>query len=102
MVATRPSTKRATQQAETISAGRKIYTGHCAVCHGRAGDGSSMGPPIFSGELASLPDDAYRQAIAHGVPNKRPQYGPMSAQPVSASDAAKVIAYIRSAQAGAP
>ena len=100
VVATRPSTKRAARRADAVSAGRQVYVAKCAICHGREGDGSSMGPPMFSGELASLPDSSYRQAIANGVSNRRPQYGPMPPQKLSASDTDKVISYIRSAQAG--
>jgi len=97
-VATRPSTKQATTQADAVSAGKKVYVSRCAICHGREGGGSAMGPPMFSGELAALPDDAYRKAIKDGVPDRRPRYGPMPAQSMSGSDAANVIAYIRSVQ----
>lgn len=99
-VATRPSAKRASTQADAISAGKKVYVERCAICHGREGDGSAMGPPMFSGELAALSDDAYRTAIKDGVPNRRPQYGAMPPQTMSSSEAAHVIAYIRSAQRG--
>ena len=99
-VATRPSTKQASTQADAVSAGKKVYVSRCAICHGREGDGSAMGPPMFSGDLAALPDDAYRKAVKDGVPNRRAQYGPMPPQSMSASDVANVIAYIRSAQHG--
>jgi mono/diheme cytochrome c family protein len=99
-IATRPSTKKATTQADAVAQGKRLYVSRCAICHGRQGDGSAMGPPMFSGELAALPDQAYRTAINKGVSNKRTRYGPMPPQQMSASDVTKVIAYIRSAQTG--
>ena len=57
-----------------------------------------MAPAIVSTELASLADTSYRAAMANGVPNHRPTFGPMPPQSVTPAEADAVIAYIRSQQ----
>lgn len=81
-----------------LSLGQKVFSAHCAQCHGRSLEGGPMGPRVVSSEFAALPDASYRTAMASGVPNRRPEFGPMPPQAVTPTEADAVIAYIRSQQ----
>jgi mono/diheme cytochrome c family protein/rhodanese-related sulfurtransferase len=80
-----------------IELGRRIYAGHCAVCHGENGEGA-LGPAIGNPAMLALTTDAFlRYAIENGRDGTEMQAfgGVLSAQEIDA-----VTAYLRSRAAG--
>ena len=89
-------------QEQLVAKGRGIFQTTCATCHGTTLHGTSMAPSMIQPAFApdQTPDQAFVNAIRHGVPQKRFQKGPMPAQPsVATADIPAVIAYVRSVQA---
>lgn len=54
--------------AQTADAGRAQFDGHCAVCHGKAGNGGELGPAIVM-RLANYNDGELANLIHTGLPN---------------------------------
>ncbi|WIM10551.1 PQQ-dependent sugar dehydrogenase [Enhydrobacter sp.] len=90
--------------AEQVALGDRIYHGEasngaCSGCHGSDGGGSSVGPPLSTGQWlwtdGSL--DSLRSIIARGVPKPKRYQGampPMGGSPLTPSDLAAVSAYV--------
>jgi quinoprotein glucose dehydrogenase len=58
-----PAVRGPAPSAETIGKGRQIFANHCAICHGRGGEGVAGGAPA----LTSLRDAAaIRERVAKG------------------------------------
>ena len=84
------------------SQGQGLYQGHCASCHGMAGDGkgpqaSGMTPAptnfTDSSVMGPMSDNDIEQAILAGMPNTAmPAYGTIFSSP----DVSAVLAYLRS------
>ena len=89
-------------QEQLVAKGRAIFQITCATCHGTTLHGTSMAPSMIQAAFApdQTPDQAFFNAIRHGVPQKRFEKGPMPAQPsVATADIPAVVAYVRSVQA---
>ncbi len=90
----------ATSEGETV-AGRVVFEGTCATCHGIEGTGTEQGPPLVHqyyrpGHHA---DGAFTLAIRNGVQPHHWDFGPMPPQPgLSDQDIADVTAYVREIQ----
>ena len=54
--------------AQTPDPGRTQFDGHCAVCHGKAGNGGELGPAIVT-RLANYDDRELATLIHTGLPN---------------------------------
>ena len=54
--------------AQTADAGRAQFEGHCAVCHGKNGNGGELGPAIVT-RLANYNDGELAILIHTGLPN---------------------------------
>jgi mono/diheme cytochrome c family protein len=93
----------ATSEGETV-AGRVVFEGTCATCHGIEGTGTEQGPPLVHqyyrpGHHA---DGAFTLAIRNGVQPHHWDFGPMPPQPgLSDQDIADVTAYVREIQQAA-
>lgn len=62
-----------------LSAGRALYRTHCQSCHGVAGAGSEMGPPMVH-ELyrrSNLSDEDIAGSVLFGTKQKNWEYGDM-------------------------
>src|SRR3954465_13947710 len=89
-------------QEQLVAKGRSIFQTPCAPCHGTTLNGTSMAPSMIQAAFApdQTPDQAFFNAIRHGVPQKRFQKGPMPPQPsVATADIPAIVAYVRSVQA---
>jgi mono/diheme cytochrome c family protein len=83
--------------------GEKIYTQHCADCHGTDGNGvAGIYPPLNGNTSVNEPTgiNAIRSVLLGGFPpvtagNPRPYSMPPYAQPLSDDDITAVISYIR-------
>jgi mono/diheme cytochrome c family protein len=89
--------------SDPIAVGDRVFhgIGTCAICHGDALQGTTMGPALLDARYgrSTLPDSAIEKAIHDGVAAKRTEYGPMPRRPeVSERQIDAVIAYIRSVQ----
>ena len=83
--------------------GRKQYDIHCAVCHGKSGDGLGPimtgkfgyipAPSYHSDAMRAMPDGHFYGAIANGI-RTMPSY----AQQVTVADRWAIVAYIRALQ----
>ena len=76
--------------AQTPEAGRAQFDGHCAVCHGKQGNGGELGPAI----LARLPnyDDGELATLIHtGLPNSG-----MPANNLDDRETRSLISFLRS------
>jgi putative heme-binding domain-containing protein len=72
-------------------AGKLLFEGHCAVCHGMNG-GGGRGPNLNRPQLAHAPDDAaLKSVITDGIPLDMP-----SSWFLSDEDIANLAAYVRS------
>jgi mono/diheme cytochrome c family protein len=81
--------------------GAALYATSCAACHGADLRGTLSGPSFLQDVYApaETPDQAFRDAVDHGVLQKRWEFGAMA--PVAGLDDEEVtaiIAFIRSAQ----
>ena len=54
--------------AQTPVTGRTQFDGHCAVCHGKGGNGGELGPAIVV-RLANYNDRELGTLIHTGLPN---------------------------------
>ncbi len=56
------------QSPDDVSRGKRLYEGHCAICHGQTGTGSN-GPSLAKPTLVRASDDASLvRIIANGIP----------------------------------
>lgn len=81
--------------------GGGLFNDNCAQCHGRRMQGSDQGPPLLHKvyEPGHHSDLAFYRAVKDGVRAHHWKFGDMPAQPqVSPTDAAHVVAYVRSRQ----
>lgn len=87
-----PVLAAAQQRGGDPVAGKKLFEGHCAVCHGIDGRGSS-GPSLARPKLArAATDAALLRVIGEGIPNTSM---PASWQ-LSPAEALNTAAYVRS------
>lgn len=87
----------------TADRGEVLYVDSCSACHGQAGDGSPLGPPLTDARylLDAMPDARFVAAVELGVAEGDWGLGPMPAQSgMSHSDIAAITAYVRRLQAG--
>ncbi len=93
----------APSEGDTV-AGRAVFEGTCATCHGIEGTGTEQGPPLVHqyyrpGHHA---DGAFTLAIRNGVQPHHWDFGPMPPQPgLSDQDIVDVTAYVRQIQQAA-
>ena len=81
--------------------GAELFRQNCSKCHGRAGSGSSNGPPLIHETYNSShhADLAFHLAVKNGVRRHHWQFGDMPAQPhVSPEATGHIVAYVRSVQ----
>lgn len=84
-----------------VAAGRQLFEGNCASCHGELARGTDQGPPLVH-ELyvpSHHADAAFLVAAQRGVAPHHWDFGAMP--PVEGVDAAEVeaiVAYVRSLQ----
>lgn len=81
--------------------GAELWTTNCAVCHGPAGEGTTIGPPLVHEiyEPGHHSDESFQVAVAQGVPQHHWEFGPMPALPgLDRADVADITAYVRELQ----
>ncbi len=76
--------------AAQSTAGRSVFEGRCAQCHGGDGNGGEMGPPITV-RLPVLSDDDVRALVREGRPTRG-----MPPQAVPAAEMAALLLHLRS------
>ena len=76
--------------AQTADAGRTQFEGHCAVCHGKQGNGGELGPSIVM-RLPNYSDGELAMLIHTGMPNSG-----MPANPLNDQDTTSLISFLRS------
>lgn len=92
-----------TSEGDT-AAGKAVFEGTCAACHGVEGIGTDAGPPLVHpyyrpGHHA---DGAFVLAVRNGVQPHHWNFGPMPPQQgLSDQDIADVTAYVRQIQEAA-
>ena len=85
----------------TLALGAQVYGQHCASCHGVDLRGTEKGPSHLSivYEPNHHPDDAFRSAIANGVPQHHWTFGDMAPiAGLSDEEVEAVIGFVRSEQ----
>ncbi|MES2264175.1 MAG: cytochrome c [Pseudomonadota bacterium] len=88
-----------------LAAGEKLYTSHCADCHGKGGEGKPPGYPPLAGNRALLMDEAVNPirivlngGFAPGTEgNPRPYGMPPFSHSLNDTEVAAVVSYLRSA-----
>lgn len=90
------------QQAGRASLGARLYTQHCAACHGEQGDGQGLYPPLADNRTLALPSPANLvKAIRHGgfgpstAANPRPFGMPPFGHVLSEAEIAAVATHVR-------
>ena len=84
-----------------LARGEQLFDNNCAVCHGVQGTGTTVGPPLVHVvyEPGHHPDEAFRRAVAEGVPQHHWDYGDMPAVPgLSDDEVEDIIGYVRELQ----
>lgn len=84
-----------------LTFGAEVYASACASCHGADLRGTERGPSHLSivYEPGHHPDEAFRAAIALGVPAHHWSFGPMPPVPgLTDAEVEAVIAYVRDQQ----
>ncbi|MFV9673262.1 MAG: c-type cytochrome [Acidimicrobiia bacterium] len=85
-------------------AGKVVFEGTCAACHGVEGVGTEAGPPLVHAYYrpGHHADGAFTLAIRNGVQPHHWNFGAMPPQPdLSDQDIADVTAYVRQIQEAA-
>jgi len=91
----------ASSSAPAKTDGEGLYAANCASCHGADLRGTDKGPSHLSivYEPNHHPDDAFRSAIANGVPAHHWDFGNMPpVEGLSADEVDAIIAYVREVQ----
>ena len=84
----------------TARLGRQLYLTKCLYCHGKAGRGSSNGPPLVLYREYHHDDEKFASAIRSGVKQHHWNFGDMPPiESVTEQDIVNVTAYIRAVQA---
>ncbi len=81
-----------------LQAGEAKFNANCAVCHGRAGVGTSQGPPLVHKiyEPNHHGDAAFQRAAANGVRAHHWEFGNMpKIDGVTPEDVDHIIRYVR-------
>jgi mono/diheme cytochrome c family protein len=84
-----------------VAAGAEAFAANCAVCHGPAADGTTLGPPLVHEvyEPSHHGDAAFLSAVRNGVQPHHWDFGPMPPLPgVSDEDVAAIVAWVRAQQ----
>lgn len=75
--------------------GYDIFREQCQLCHGAEGEGSDLGAPLVSEEVAGKSDPELLRIITYGVPGTTMEpYGPQ----IGAENAFRVMAHVRELQ----
>jgi len=93
--------ERPPPSAEDLAAGAAVYEVRCASCHGPAGTGTEVGPPLVHRvyEPRHHADFAFRLAIRQGVRAHHWRFGDMPPVPgLDDEEIEQVIAYLRHLQ----
>jgi mono/diheme cytochrome c family protein len=79
--------------------GGELFAAHCAACHGEAGAGTSVGPPLVDEAYAPPQQAVFQSAVQQGASTARWGTGPMAAVPgIDAEDVEDIVAYVRGLQ----
>ena len=81
--------------------GERLFGENCAACHGAAGDGTTVGPPLVHAiyNPNHHPDFAFHNAVNNGVPQHHWAFGDMEPRPgLSGGDVNDIICYVRQLQ----
>ncbi len=82
-------------------AGEEVYNKRCSICHGTAGTGSALGPPLVHKiyEPSHHGDGSFYMAVARGVSSHHWGFGNMPPiQGVTKEEVGEIIKYIRALQ----
>ncbi len=88
-------------QTGDFQEGKTLFNDNCAVCHGAAGIGTQVGPPLVHPiyKPDHHPDFAFRNAVNSGVEQHHWAFGNMPPRPgLSEGDVDNIICYIRQLQ----
>jgi mono/diheme cytochrome c family protein len=77
-------------ESASVGRGRAVFSAHCAVCHGAAGEGGQIGPPL-RGERRRR-SAAY---IADAIANPSPPMPKLAPAQMSAQDLLDVTAFVQ-------
>ena len=81
--------------------GKALFDAKCAVCHGVAGQGTQLGPPLVHKiyEPSHHGDMSFQMAVQRGVRQHHWSFGDMPPVPgLSPEDVSHIIAYVRQEQ----
>ncbi|KLU36907.1 alcohol dehydrogenase [Massilia sp. WF1] len=98
-----PTSQARLVSPEVIEAGRKVYAGQCAVCHGAEGKGQGASyPPLAGNQSITMesPVNSIRMVLNGGyapgtLKNPRPYGMPPFSHILNDDDVAAVVTYIR-------
>ncbi|MBI5237505.1 MAG: cytochrome c [Deltaproteobacteria bacterium] len=88
-------------EGQTKAKGEGLFNSKCAMCHGRKGAGTKMGPPLVHKiyEPNHHADISFHMAVQRGVRAHHWGFGDMpKINGVTEADADEIIRYIRSLQ----
>ena len=81
--------------------GATLFAENCARCHGDAGDGTDMGPPLVHRlyEPGHHPDFSFQNAVKNGVISHHWEFGDMPpVAGLSEAEVTQIIAHVRELQ----
>ena len=81
--------------------GAQLFAENCARCHGDAGNGTQMGPPLVHRlyEPGHHPDFSFQRAVKSGVMSHHWEFGDMPpVAGLSEAEVTQIIAYVRDLQ----
>ncbi|MDZ7630243.1 MAG: c-type cytochrome [Gemmatimonadaceae bacterium] len=95
---------QATMKAENVAIGRTMFAQHCASCHGDEARGGRGAPTLRAREfLGSVSDKQLHWLISGGIPGSiMSAYDIDLGGPFTAQEIARLAAYVRSLEPGAP
>ncbi len=88
-------------RSDALQRGEAIFGANCAICHGPAGVGTQVGPPLVHAiyNPNHHPDFAFHNAVNNGVPQHHWAFGDMAPRPgLPEGDVNNIICYIRQLQ----